>query len=74
MRLALGVPSLADAQPEEEAVTKLCPNCESSAHARCCSWCGKIHRPARIDHECCSARCEKAAERANKLSDAMERS
>ena len=51
---------------------KLCPNCESSAHARCCSWCGTIHKPARLHHEHCSAKCDQAAAEADQLSAAME--
>jgi hypothetical protein len=53
-------------------VTGLCPNCESHKHARCCSWCGKIHKPARLHNEHCSAKCERDAQRADRLSDAME--
>jgi hypothetical protein len=50
----------------------LCPNCESSKHARCCSWCGKVHNPQRLHHEHCSAKCARAAQEADKLSAAME--
>lgn len=50
----------------------LCPNCESAKHTRCCSWCGKTHKPARHDMEHCSAKCEKAAAYANELSVAMQ--
>jgi hypothetical protein len=52
--------------------TALCPNCESSAHARCCSWCGAVHKPKRLEYEHCSAKCERAAARADRLSTAME--
>lgn len=54
------------------ATAALCPNCESDKHARCCSWCGKVHKPARLQNAHCSAKCEKEATRADKLSDAME--
>jgi hypothetical protein len=50
----------------------LCPNCGSSKHARCCAWCGKIHRSKRLQNEHCSVKCEKAQARADKLSNAME--
>jgi hypothetical protein len=50
----------------------LCPNCEADKHSRCCSWCGKVHKPARLHNEQCSAKCEKAAARANELSSVME--
>lgn len=50
----------------------LCPNCESDAHARCCAWCGKIHKPQRLDREHCSTKCERAAARADRISAAME--
>ncbi len=53
-------------------MTKLCPNCESDKHARCCSWCGKIHKPNRLHHEHCSAKCDRAAAEADRLSAAME--
>ncbi len=53
-------------------MTKLCPNCELSTHARCCSWCGAVHKPKRLEHEHCSAKCERAAARADRLSTAME--
>lgn len=51
---------------------KLCPNCESSAHARCCTWCGKIHTKRRLDYEHCSAKCAREAEQADQISDAVE--
>ena len=54
-----------------DAVT-LCPNCETDRHARCCSWCGKIHRPARLHYEHCSATCDRAAAQADQFSAAME--
>ena len=50
----------------------LCPNCETDRHARCCSWCGKVHGPRRLDREHCSAKCERAAAHADRLSAAME--
>lgn len=56
----------------KQQTAKLCPNCESSAHARCCSWCGAVHKPKRLEHEHCSARCERVAARADRLSAAME--
>jgi hypothetical protein len=51
---------------------RLCPNCGSDKHARCCAWCGEIHKPRRLDTEHCSAKCDRAAANANKISDAME--
>lgn len=51
---------------------KLCPNCESDKHARCCSWCGRIHTLKRRSYEHCSAKCAKDAERADQISIAME--
>lgn len=50
----------------------LCPNCESDRHARCCSWCGQIHKPKRLEHEHCSAKCERAAAEADRRSDEMQ--
>ncbi|HSX22439.1 MAG TPA: hypothetical protein VLE97_06640 [Gaiellaceae bacterium] len=50
----------------------LCPNCGLGTHARCCSWCGAIHKRRRLQNEHCSVACDKAAARADKLSDAME--
>ena len=35
---------------------------------------GKIHKPARLHHEHCSAKCEREAVRADRLSAAMEES
>ena len=52
----------------------LCPNCESSTHARCCSWCGKIHKPKRLHYEHCSAKCVRLATEADKISAALEES
>jgi len=52
--------------------TVLCPNCGSDRHARCCAWCGKVHKPARRHHDHCSVKCEKAALKANQMSAAME--
>lgn len=50
----------------------LCPNCGTDRHARCCSWCGQVHKPRRRQNDHCSAACEKAAARADQLSDAMQ--
>ena len=50
----------------------LCPNCESSTHTRCCAWCGKLHKPKRLAYERCSAKCDREAARADRLSAAME--
>ena len=50
----------------------LCPNCESDRHARCCSQCGKFHKPERLHYEHCSAKCAREAESADQLSAAME--
>lgn len=50
----------------------LCPNCESGRHARCCSQCGKIHKPARLQYEHCSAKCARDAAEADRISAAME--
>ena len=52
----------------------ICPNCETDRHARCCSWCGKIHKPKRLHHEHCSAKCAQAAQEADRLSAEMEES
>jgi hypothetical protein len=52
--------------------SKLCPNCETDRHARCCSWCGKVHKPERLHHEHCSTKCERDAAHADRLSAAME--
>lgn len=62
--------ALAAAQIAVGAV--LCVNCGLTTHARCCSQCGKVHSPKRLDYEHCSAKCARDAIRANKLSDAME--
>jgi hypothetical protein len=51
---------------------KLCPNCESDRHARCCAWCGKPHKLLRLHHEHCSTKCDLAAAGADRLSAAME--
>jgi hypothetical protein len=51
---------------------KLCPNCGSGTHARCCAWCGKIHAPKRLAYEHCSARCARSAVEADRISVAME--
>lgn len=56
----------------EQQAAKLCPNCETDRHARCCSWCGTIHKPQRLHHEHCSAACERAAAEADQISAAME--
>jgi hypothetical protein len=56
----------------EYSVSSLCPNCSSDKHARCCSWCGKIHRSTHLDREHCSIKCAKDAARTNKISDEME--
>ncbi len=50
----------------------LCPNCESTRHARCCARCGKVHKPARLHYEHCSAKCTREAAEADRLSDEME--
>jgi hypothetical protein len=50
----------------------LCVNCGLTTHARCCSQCGKVHTPKRLDNEHCSAKCERDATHANQISDAME--
>lgn len=50
----------------------LCGNCGLTTHARCCSQCGKVHSPGRVDYEHCSAKCERDATHANQISDAME--
>ena len=52
--------------------TSLCPNCESTTHACCCEWCGKIHKPPRRHYEHCSMKCMRAAEKADQLSAALE--
>ena len=52
--------------------SSLCPNCQSTAHARCCSRCGKSHKPARLHYEHCSAACSRDAAEADRLSAAME--
>ena len=54
------------------STTALCPNCESDKHARCCAWCGKVHKPARRQHDHCSEKCERSAREADQLSAAME--
>lgn len=56
----------------QEVTAVLCPNCGSGKHARCCSWCGALHKAKRLQNEHCSASCERDATQANKLSDAME--
>lgn len=53
-------------------MTVLCPNCESDKHARCCSWCGRVHAPKRRSYEHCSAKCANAAADADKLSAEAE--
>jgi len=58
----------------EPVTTALCPNCESDVHARCCAWCGKIHKPDRLHQEHCSVKCARAAAHADQLSAAMEES
>jgi hypothetical protein len=58
--------------PLREDVVTLCPNCESSRHARCCSRCGKVHSPKRLHTEYCSTKCELATANADRISDAME--
>ena len=71
--MAVGMRARADAKEDEVTDTaKLCPNCESDRHARCCSWCGKVHKPARLDYEHCSTKCSVAAVEADRLSAAME--
>lgn len=50
----------------------LCPNCQSEKHARCCSECGKIHKPARLQYERCSAKCDRDAAMADRLSAQLE--
>jgi len=50
-----------------------CPNCESTRHARCCAYCGKVHGPRRRHLDHCSVKCENDAARADQISDAMER-
>ena len=52
----------------------ICPNCSSSTHDRCCSQCGKTHKPARLHYEHCSAKCDRDAARADQISAAMEES
>ena len=50
----------------------LCVNCGLSSHARCCSWCGEVHKPARLQYEHCSAKCARASANADRISAAME--
>ena len=50
----------------------LCPNCESSTHARCCSWCGAVHKAKRLHYEHCSAKCDRLAAEADRISAEME--
>jgi hypothetical protein len=56
--------------PDSPAV--LCVNCGLETHARCCSWCGKVHDLDRLHNKHCSAKCERDAARADRLSAAME--
>ncbi len=49
-----------------------CTNCGNSTHARCCAYCGKVHSSKRRHHAHCSAKCDAAAVRADRISDAME--
>ena len=51
----------------------LCPNCESSLHAACCCWCGKQSAKPYARGLLCSAACAKEAERADRISAAIER-
>jgi len=64
---------LAEGQPvTPRNPSALCPNCESEAHARCCSWCGQVHKPTRLHHEHCSAKCDRSAANADRISAKME--
>lgn len=36
-------------------------------------WCGKIHKPSRLDYEHCSAKCARTAAEADQISAAMEK-
>lgn len=51
---------------------RLCLNCQSTMHKRCCARCGAIIRPSRVHMEFCTRRCEKAQHSENQLSSAME--
>ena len=57
-----------------ESSGSLCPNCELTTHARCCSWCGKVHGKQLLDQEQCSAECARAAADADRFSAALEES
>jgi len=68
---ALLIPT-APAKEQTPHALSSCPNCETDRHARCCSWCGNVHKPARLHHEYCSAKCAREAAHADQISTALE--
>lgn len=51
----------------------VCPNCESSRHAKCCRRCGAIIRPRRqAKSDFCTQSCAREEARVNELSAQME--
>lgn len=66
------VPGLSRPRRDRGHPVSLCPNCGLGTRARCCSWCGQVHKPRRLQSEHCSADCDRDAARADKISDVME--
>lgn len=63
-------------EPDIAINDELCPNCNSSLHARCCGYCGIKYTAAmfkrRGEDEFCSAKCERSQHTDNERSRAIE--